>query len=87
MTELTFIQKHKLAWKKFKSAAGYPVIIDYQYTGNDKIIGIVCFGDYDMPVEWDINGRPLKLPMHQCLDLIPLREIISYEVIPESERL
>lgn len=87
MNELTFIQKHKLAWRKFKTAAGFPVIIDYQYKDTDKIIGYVCFDcGYDMPVEWDINGKPLKLPLHQGLGLVPIREVISVEVIPVDER-
>jgi len=84
---MTYIQKHKLAWLKFKSAAGFPVIIDYQYKGNDKIVGSVCFGEHNMPMEWDFDGRPLKLPLHQGLSLVPLREVISYEVIPVDERV
>lgn len=88
MNELTFIQKHKLAWNKFRTAAGFPVIIDYSYIGTDKIVGFVSFNyEYDMPVEWDLNGKPLKLPLHQGLSLVPLREVISYEVIPENERI
>ena len=53
-----------------------------------SIVGFVCFNyEYDMPVEWDLNGKPLKLPLHQGLSLVPLREVISYEVIPENERI
>ena len=88
---MTFIQKHKLAWRKFRSAAGYPVIVDYLCTDRDKIIGFVCFSGpnfkYDMPMEWDINGKPLKLPINQGLDLVPLRGVSSYEVIPIEERI
>jgi hypothetical protein len=84
---MTFIQKHKLACGKFKSAAGFPVVIDYQYNGIDKIVGVVYFGQYDMPIEWDINGKPLQLPLHQGLNLVPLREVTSYEVIPKEDQL
>ena len=40
-----------------------------------------------MPMEWDINGKPLKLPINQGLDLVPLRGVSSYEVIPIEERI
>ena len=85
---MTFIEKHKLGGRTFKSAAGYPVIIDYNCPDTDKIVGFVRFDSgYLMPIEWDINGDPLKLPLHQGLGLVPLREVISYEVIPVDERV
>lgn len=88
MNELTFIQKHKLAWNKFRTAAGFPVIIDYRYIGTDKIVGFVSFNfDYDMPVEWDLNGKPLKLPLHYGLDIVPLKTVVSFEGIPVEERV
>jgi len=84
---MTFIQKHKSLFGKFKTSAGYPVIIDHSYTGFDKIVGFVCFRcDYNMPIEWNINGKPLILPLHQGLGLVPLKEVVSYEVIPLEER-
>ena len=40
-----------------------------------------------MPVEWNNDGVPLRLPLHQGLNLVPLRRIYSYEVIPVEDRI
>ena len=89
---MTFIQKHlqnamMLNEQLFKSASGHPVKIDYSKSTDNKIVGFVCFDTYEMPVVWDVNGKPMKLPLHQGLTLIPLRRVISYEIIPVDERV
>ena len=89
---MTFIQKHLhycflMQSYGFKSAAGYPVLIDHEKCTDRKIVGYVCFDSYNMPLEWDLNGKPLKLPLHQGLGLVPIRKVESYEVIPVEERI
>lgn len=80
-----FIEQHKCRFGKFRSAAGYPVTIDYENTDPTKIVGTVLFPTSTRRVEWDLTGVPLELPINQCLNLVPLREVISYETIPKSE--
>ena len=73
---------------KFKSSAGYPIEIDYNNCTEDTIVGAVIFdGNHMMPVEWNNDGVPLRLPLHQGLNLVPLRRIYSYEVIPVEDRI
>lgn len=89
MNKLTFIQEHIQKYKTVKTKAGFPIEIDHANCTNEKIAGFVIFPKYNykMPIEWDINGRPLKLPLHYGLDIVPLKTVVSFEGIPVEERV
>ena len=69
---------------KFKTKAGFSVEIDYDNSTDEKITGFVFFntpnGLHKMPVEWNQDGVPLKLPINQGLNLVPIKLEPSYVV-------
>jgi hypothetical protein len=60
-------------------AAGYK--FEISDTLNDKILGVVLFGNYRYPIIWDANGFPLKIkdaPEYYHLRLIQKEMKINY---------
>ena len=86
---MTFIQEHIRRYKTVKSKAGFPLEIDHVNCTDEKIAGFVIFPTYNykMPIEWDSNGRPLNLPLHYGLDIVPLKAVVLFEEIPINERI
>lgn len=84
----TFTQKHIANGGRFKTAAGWLAEVDAENCTDTLLVGhVICPTGHRMPLEWNVDGSPVKLPTHHSLDLVPLREVISYEVIPLDERV